>query len=213
MRETGKNRANSFFRTNLDDKVTVLSEESMRSVMGLLTHLESRARKEEKSAFILPEKSDLKKAFHLLAEKNLLPYRKQEALTFRELGRQLIRTAGAQVRLLRAYSENLQLLVLINNWRTAEALWLELLPELQTPLLELNLLKELWGVNPEWVGSGGVSLTLHQQQFVLIQSEMDDVLRHRQSLVELSDFIEGPIGKWLLRFDRVLGELDEMSVT
>jgi hypothetical protein len=209
MQEMHKNSRKLAFRVDLDSRITMLSDGSMKSVLGLLAHLETLAGSGGKSPFILPEKEDLKRAFGLLAHSQLEPT--QQGLSFRQLGRQIIRTARAHIRLLQTYTESMQLLVLINDWKTARRFWAELLPEFRTPLLELNFLEELWGIRPEQVEAEGVTLALHWQQFVLLQSEMEDLLKRRQSIVELSDFIEGPLGSWLVRFDGIMEKLDETS--
>jgi hypothetical protein len=204
-----KNGRKSAFSVDLDARITVLSDGGMKSVMGLLAHLESLASNGGKSPFILPEKEDLKRAFNLLAHSQLEPT--HQGLSFRQLGCQIIRTARAHIRLLQTYTESMQLLVLINDWKTARRFWAELLPEFRTPLLELNFLQELWGIFPEKVEAEGVTLALHWQQFVLLQSEMEDLLKRRQCIVELSEFIEGPLGSWLVRFDGIMERLDESS--
>ena len=88
-------------------------------------------------------------------------------------------------------------------------MWAELLPDCKTPLFELNFLEELWGICPDNLEAGGWSLTRHWQQFVLIQAEVEVLIARRQSLLQLSDTLEGHLGLWLKRFTDILEKLDE----
>jgi len=76
---------------------------------------------------------------------------------------------------------------------------------------ESPFLEELWGICPDNLEVGGWTLTRHWQQFVLIQAEVEVLLARRQSLLQLSDTLEGHLGLWLKRFADILAKLDEKS--
>ncbi len=132
-------------------------------------------------------------------------------VSLRELGRQVIRAAQSQVCGLQARLQQVESLVLINDWAVAEQLWAELVPDCKTPLFELSFLEELWGISPDKLPVNGSSLTRQWQEFVLLQAEFELLLGRRRSLVELSDALERDLGRWLRRFLELLGKLDEAS--
>ena len=134
-----------------------------------------------------------------------------ERISFRELGRQVIRAAHCQVLALQERLESVQSLVLINDWAVAERLWAKLAPDCKTPLFEMGFIEELWGIRADQLQVGGWSLTRQWQQFVLIQAEVEVLLGRRRSLVELSDMLERDLGRWLTKFVDLLEKLDEES--
>jgi hypothetical protein len=75
----------------------------------------------------------------------------------------------------------------------------------------LNFLEELWDIRPDQLEVGGWTLVRHWQQFVLIQAEIEVLLARRQSLMHLSDIVEGHLGLWLQKFGEILEKLDEHS--
>jgi hypothetical protein len=207
MSDTVKTSRPSFL-INLDGEIITLPGRSLESILGMFAHLEGLASRQGNQAGSAASKS-------ASAVPQLLP--KPEAfvaqrISFRELGRQVIRAAQSQIVVLRSRVERMQALVLINHWPVAERLWAEFLPDCKTPLYELNFLEELWGINPERLEVDGWSLVRHWQQFVLIQAEIEVLLARRQSLLQLSDTLEGQLGTWLKRFDSILEKLDEKSI-
>jgi hypothetical protein len=212
MSDVLKAREKTPFQINLDWEVLTLPGRSLESVVGMFAHLESLAARRTRSAGANSPGSDAARGHPALPKRQPFDDGVRERISFRDLGRQVIRTARAQVRSLQARTEEMQSLVLINQWTTADRLWAELLPDCKTPLFELNFLEELWGIRPDQLEVGGWSLIRHWQQFVLIQAEVEVLLARRQSLVELSDALEGHLGLWLKRFDEILGKLDEKSL-
>ena len=199
------------FLINLDGEIVTLPGKSLESMLGMFAHLENLALRRAKTQ---PAAAAAETAKSAPALPKYQPFDTGEAerISFRELGRQVMRAAQIQVRTLQIRNQEIQSLVLINNWKVADELWAELLPDCKTPLFELNFLEELWGINPDqWEIVDGWSLTRHWQQFVLIQAEVEVLLARRQSVLELSDTLEGHLGLWLKRFGDILDKLDEKS--
>ncbi len=200
------------FRVDLDQDIVTLPGRSLESMLGMFAHLESIAIRRannmvlsRKTAFNSPKPSSALPKFQAFEEGA------PERISFRELGRQVISAAQGQVKVLQARAQELHSLVLINNWQVAERLWADLLPDCKTPLFELNFLEELWGIKPDQLEVGGWTLVRHWQQFILIQAEVEVLLARRQSLMHLSDILEGHLGLWLKRFEDILNKLDEQS--
>lgn len=212
MSDTLKSPEKSPFQINLDGEALTLPGRSGESLAGMFAHLESlAARRNGRSAANHPA-GETPRANPALPGCHRPGDGARERISFRHLGHQVIRAARSQVAFLQARTEEIQSLVLLNHWSTANRLWAELLRECKTPLFELNFLEELWGIQPDQLEVGGRSLTSHWQQFVLIQAEVEVLLARRQSLVELSDALEWRLGPWLRQFDEILGTLDEKSL-
>ena len=203
-----KQRARKLFRIDLDSEIITLPGRGLKSVLGLFAHLENIAKRTEPDA--TPMLRRVGKALPVMtAEESAAQM--SERISFRELGRQIIRAAQSQVRALQDRLEADQSLVLINNWAVAERLWSRLAPDCKTPLFEISFVEELWGISADQLQVDGWSLTRQWQQFVLIQAEVEVLLGRRRSLVELSDMLERDLGRWLRKFLDLLEKLDEES--
>lgn len=208
MSETVKVTGPNPFLIHLDGEIATMPGRSLESMMGIFAHLESLALRRGKISGVFPGGT---KPAGNLPKSNGFAEGEVERISFRELGRQVIRAAQTQIRFLQSRTQEVQSLILINNWAVADQLWAELLPDCKTPLFELNFLEELWGISPDHLEAGGWTLTRHWQQFVLIQAEVEVLLARRQSLLQLSDTLEGHLGLWLKRFADILNKLDEKS--
>src|ERR1700722_5450473 len=186
MSDTLKAREKSPFQINLDWEVLTLPGRSLESLVGMFAHLESLAARRTKGSGANISGSDAARSHPTLPKRQPFDDGVRERTSFRDLGRQVIRAARSQVKSLQARTEEMQSLVLINQWATADRLWADLLPDCKTPLFELNLLEELWGIRSDQPEVGGWSLIRHWQQFVLIQAEVEVLLARRQNLLELS---------------------------
>lgn len=206
-----KQRTRKLFRNDLDSALTAMPERGWRAVLGLFAHLENLARRSEADATPALKAIGSGKPFPVVPWAAGVGDVPVESISFRELGRQVVRTARSQVRALQERLEAMQSLVLINEWSVAERLWSSLAPDCKTPLFEMGLVEELWGIGPEQLSAGGMSLTRQWQQFVLIQAEVEVLLGRRRSLVELSDALERELGRWLRQFVDLLEKLDEES--
>ncbi len=200
------------FRIDLEGEIITLPGRSLEAMLGMFAHLESLSLRRAKSSSLFSTGGDAARAQPVLPKRQPFEDGRMERISFRELGRQVIRAAQGQVQGLKLRTEEMQSLVLINNWPIAEQLWAELLPDCKTPLFELNFLEELWGICPDQFEAGGCSLIRHWQQFVLLQAEVEVLLARRQSLVRLSDTLEGHLGLWLKQFGEILEKLDEKSL-
>jgi hypothetical protein len=194
----------------LDSEVSPLSGRSLKSVLVFFAHLENLARR-----------GDLE---HLAASERLSSRRlrvrsgpgereepRSDKVSFRALGRQVIRAAQSQVRALQDRLQRAASLILINDWVVAEQLWAEMVPDCRTPLFELSFVEELWGVSPDELRVNGWSVTRQWHEFVLLQAEFELLLGRRRSLLALSDALERDLGHWLRRFAELLEKLDEAS--
>ena len=209
MSETAKTvRKKAPFGVDLDGDIITLPGKSVESMLGMFAHLESvalrRAHDPAHGSHAVKPKQPLPK-YQVFEEGSV------EKISFRELGRQVLHSAKGQVAVLQKRVHHMQSLILINSWNVAEDLWADLLPDCKTPMFELNFLEELWTINPERLDVGGWTLVRHWQQFVLIQAEIEVLLARRQSLIHLSDIIEGHLGLWLKRFEQILEKLDDYS--
>ena len=207
-----KQRSRKPFRIDLDSEIMAMPGRGWKTVLGLFAHLENLARRTEADAFPvlkgvgpgMPFSTALANAAGLGSV--------DERISFRDLGRQVIRAAKYQVRALQERLESVQSLVLINDWAVAERLWARLAPDCKTPLFEMGFIEELWGLSADHLHVNGWSLTRQWQQFVLIQAEVEVLLGRRRSLVELSDMLERDLGRWLGKFADLLEKLDEESI-
>jgi hypothetical protein len=199
------------FREDLDAEIVNLPGRSLEAMLGMFAHLESLALRRAKipSLFTTGDSSTIHPA---VPKRQSMEEGKMERISFRELGRQVIRAAQGQVHGLEARGIEMQALVLINEWPVGEKLWAELVTDCKTPLFELNFLEELWGICPEQFEVTGGSLIRHWQQFVLLQAEVEVLLARRQSLLRLSDTLDGHLSPWLKQFSDILEKLDEKSL-
>jgi hypothetical protein len=211
MSERTKQLSGNLFQVDLDGEIVTLPWRSLKSVMGIFEHLEHVASSRERESEAVAGRGAPERRRPKPAKGAMLEGVQSDGVRFRELGRQVIRTAQSQVRMLQARAQEVQALVLINNWTVAERLWSGLLTECKMPLFELNFLEELWGISPDHLEMEGWSLTRHWHQFVLLQAEVEIILARRQNPVELSDTLEGQLGNWLKRFGGILEKLDEES--
>ncbi|MBC8003398.1 MAG: hypothetical protein H7X97_12495 [Opitutaceae bacterium] len=135
------------------------------------------------------------------------------SVTFQELGGETIRIAREQVRRLAKQLEAAQLLILINDWRVAEQLWWELMPDLRAPLLELNFLWELGGARLLPSPQSGVSLSELAERLGHIQAQVEIQLRQRGDVVGLVTSLEENLGQWIRQLDGLLDSLHEIYHT
>ena len=145
------------FLIDLDREVITLPGRSLESIFGIFAHLESLSCRREKGGEAL-------NGVNMALAPALLPASEicgAPRITFRELGRQVIRATQSQVRVLQNRAEEMQSLVLINPWGVAHRLWTEFLPDCKTPLHELNFLEELWGIRSDKLEVDGWSLVRH----------------------------------------------------
>jgi hypothetical protein len=206
-----KQRVRKLFRIDLDSDIIALPGRGLKSVLGLFAHLENLARRTETVATPAFKGMGKGKTLPVMLGDPPAEGQMAERISFRELGRQVIRAAHCQVRALQERLEAVQSLVLINDWAVAERLWAKLAPDCKTPLFEMGFIEELWGISADQLQVGGWSLTRQWQQFVLIQAEVEVLLGRRRSLVELSDMLERDLGRWLGKFVDLLEKLDEES--
>lgn len=129
------------------------------------------------------------------------------SVTFQELGGETIRIAREQVRRLAKQLEASQLLILINDWRVAEQLWWELMPDFKAPLLELNFLWELGGARLLPSPESGISLSDLAERLGSIQARVEMNLRQCGDVVGLVTLLEESLGLWIKQLDHLLDSL------
>src|SRR5579859_794911 len=210
MSDVIKPASQRLFRADLDAQIIGLPGRSLRSMLGIFAQLESRARR-ERNPFAMDESAPPAQAHAGSSGKPALEGDWPKDTTYRELGRQVIRTMQSQVHALQARTLEIQSLLLINPWPAARLLCAELLADCATPLCELSFLEDLWGVCPGPLAMEGCPLARHWHQFIALQAEVDLLLARGRSLMELSDIMERHLGLWLAQFDEILGILDEKS--
>ena len=144
-----KTAVRSVFRTNLDCEISALPGRSWQSALGLFAHLENLSQRRGPDLQSVLRQLSRPRGRVLAGRGRRVEEAGERRVSYREVGRQVVRAAQAQVRNLQEKLERAQSLVLINEWAVAERLWSELVPECKTPLFEVSFLEELWGLNPD----------------------------------------------------------------
>ncbi len=200
------------FRVDLDSEIRIMSARCLKSLLGLFAHLENLGMCQKQQLLSVPSGERAARSQLLSALSQQVAATRLKRPCFRQLGRQVLGAAKSQVQVLQARTEEIQFLVLINNWPAADQLWSEFLPECKTPLFLLSFLEELWEINPGQSKSVGHAFARHWHRFILIQAEVENLLSSRQSLLELSNALELNLGSWLEGFEKLLEKLDEDSI-
>ena len=139
-------QARPLFRVDLDSPITTWPGGSLQSLSTIFVHLERMALRQHREANSIWENENVAKLHELLSGNNLMEPGQHAGLRFRDLGRQIIETANAQVQVLQNRAHEVQSLLLINDWPVAKRLWPPLQAECRTPLYELNFLEDLVGL-------------------------------------------------------------------
>ena len=197
------------FRVDLDGEITAWPGGSLQSLSAIFVHLEKMAVRQNRETGSIWENENIAKLHELLSGKPLVEPGQPAGLCFRDLGRQIIETAKAQVQVLQNRTHEVQSLLLINDWPVAKRLWPPLQAECRTPLYELNFLEDLWSFDQ----SQKAAASRHRRQFVLIQAEVRMHLARQESLLDLSNTLEQDLGCWLAHFGKMLLKLDEESMS
>lgn len=197
------------FRADLDSLITTWPGGSLQSLSAIFVHLEKMALRQNREANSMWENENVVKLHDLLAGNHLMELGRHAGLRFRDLGRQILETAEAQVQVLQDRAHEVQSLLLINDWPVAKRLWPPLQAECRTPLYELNFLEDLWGFDQAQMTAN----SRHRRQFVLIQAEVRMLLARQESLLDLSNTLERDLGCWLTHFGKILQKLDEESLS
>jgi hypothetical protein len=209
MSSVTNKQAGPSFRVDLDSEITTWPGSSLQSLSAIFVHLEKMAVRQNREAGSIWENENVAKLHELLSGNSLLEPGQQGGLSFRDLGRQIIETAKAQVQVLQNRAHEVQSLLLINDWPVAKRLWLPLQAECRTPLYELNFLEDLWGFDQPQMAAN----SRHRRQFVLIQADVRMLLARQESLLDLSNTLERDLGCWLTHFGKILQKLDEESLS
>jgi hypothetical protein len=209
MSSISNKQAKGPFRVDLDSEITTWPGSSLQSLAAVFVHLEKQARRQNQAASSIWENENVAKLHDLLSGRHVADSARNGGLSFRELGRQIIETAKAQVEVLQTRASEVQSLILINDWPVAKRLWNPLQSECRTPLYELNFIEDLWGLD----SAQSMANSRHRRQFVLIQADVRMLLARQESLLELSNTLERDLGCWLTHFGKILEKLDEDSAS
>jgi hypothetical protein len=202
-------QAKPLFRVDLDSPITTWPGSSLQSLSAIFVHLEKMAHRQNCEAASVWENENVAKLHEMLSGSHLMESGRRAGLRYRDLGRQIIETASAQVEVLQNRAHEVQSLLLINDWPVAKRLWPPLQAECRTPLYELNFLEDLWGFDPTQIAAN----SRHRRQFVLIQTDVRMLLARQESLLDLSNTLERDLGCWITHFGRILHKLDEESLS
>jgi hypothetical protein len=175
---------------------------------AIFLHLEKTALRLSGAAGPAREIESVAKLYELLTGSKPQESGLHRGLSFRQLGRQVLQTAQAQVRVLQERTHEVQSLLLINDWPVAKRLWPPLQAESRTPLYELNFLENFWGLDEQQLAVN----SRHRRQFALIQADVRLLLARQESLLDLSNTLERDLGCWLTHFGRILQNLDEETL-
>lgn len=211
MTTAQKKRGKSIFKADLNTEIANLPVRTLKSVSDIFLHLENLAIRHARDQGFW-DNEQLAKVQQILASNQPVEPGVFGGFRFRELGRQVLSTARAQVASLQARACQVQALMLINGWPVADRLWGALQADCRTPIYEVNFLEDLWGFDPAQLIVNGWSYARHRRQFVLIQADIGVLLARQQSLLELSNTLERDLGCWLGQFAKILDKLDEESL-
>jgi hypothetical protein len=196
------------FGVDLDSEITAWPGNSLQSLSAIFLHLEKMALRQNGAAGPAWENENVAKLHELLSGSKPQESGLRSGLSFRQLGRQVLQTAQAQVRVLQERAHEVQSLLLINEWPVAKRLWPPLQAECRTPLYELNFLENFWGFDDQQLAVN----SRHRRQFALIQADVRLLLARQESLLDLSNTLERDLGCWLTHFGRILQNLDEETL-
>lgn len=209
MTSSSNKQARGAFRVEMDSEITTWPGSSLQSLATVFVHLEKLAVRQNQAAGSIWENENVAKLHDLLSGRQLPDTARNGGLSYRQLGRQIIETAKAQVQALERRASEVQSLILINDWAVAKRLWNPLQSECRTPLYELNFIEDLWGFDQNQIAAN----SRHRRQFVLIQADVRMLLARQECLLELSNTLERDLGCWLTHFAKILDRLDEDSAS
>jgi len=130
-------------------------------------------------------------------------------LSFRDLGRQVLETAKAQVEVLQNRAHEVHPSSLSTDWPVAKRPLAPLQAECRTPLYELNFLEDLWGFDSPQMAAN----SRHRRQFVLIQADVECSWPARKASWTFPNTLERDLGCWADPFGKILQKLDEESLS
>src|SRR5208283_1171661 len=94
------------FRVDLDSEITTWPGSSLQSLAAVFVHLEKLAIRQNRNATSFWENENVAKLHELLSGSKLAETGHNGGLCFRELGRQIIETAKAQVQVLQTRAQD-----------------------------------------------------------------------------------------------------------
>jgi hypothetical protein len=104
-------------------------------------------------------------------------------------------------------TEELVLLVLINEWPAMDWLWRTLQSDIQAPMVKLGLLQEFLNLQPQSADTPANQLGLFWREFRATWHRLDEVYL-RQDKLALSDALEQDLLPWLNNLRRCLVQLE-----
>src|SRR5579864_7574119 len=111
------------FRVDLDSPITTWPGCSLQSLSAIFVHLEKSAIRQNRNSNSVWENESVARLHELLSGSQFREPGPNGGLCFRDLGRQIIDTARAQVEVLQNRAHEVQSLLLINEWPVAKRLW------------------------------------------------------------------------------------------
>ncbi|HVY70976.1 MAG TPA: hypothetical protein VHH73_13675 [Verrucomicrobiae bacterium] len=120
------------------------------------------------------------------------------------------RDARRHIERFTARSEDLVLLVLVNDWTVSDRLWLDIQPDLRGVLVALNLWQEMLADNPAAPVAEGLPLLAHLAGWQELWTELNDN-RTRKDAVGFSNALEQRLVPWLRELDAILAGLETVD--
>lgn len=183
-------------QVTLDGQAVELTTQQGRSLQAIRTHLETVALKRSRVLFSLTvngipvslgESMSPFKTFHKVVARTI---------GFGQLSFQLVGVAADQVNTLHERVQRMSLQVMINEWRKAEEMWWDLMPDLKDPLLTLSFVPQAVEALPHGNEIGSKAVKKFTQDLVKILENIEQII-HRQDLLELSNALENDLLPWL----------------
>jgi hypothetical protein len=131
-----------------------------------------------------------------------------ETISFEELSKQVIESAGVQVGVLQTQVESAAMQVLINDWATIEKLWQEWAPAFSSPVLIVKYLRDMCGRRVDELCIGRKTLGKHMEEFGQVWKGIELAFAQRDTF-ELSNILERLLVPWLEQLSAYLTKLNE----
>jgi hypothetical protein len=109
-----------------------------------------------------------------------------------------------------ARTEDLVLLVLVNDWTVSDRMWVEIQPDLRGVLVALNLWQELRAESPTIPAAEGLPLLAHLAGWQALWVELNDA-RTRKEAVAFSNALEQRLIPWLRELDALLAGVEAVE--
>jgi hypothetical protein len=196
----------------LDGKPVEIALTAMESISSIRAHLELMALRQER---VLSGLSVDGVEISLLHPPDWTsPYRlvAGRTISLHDYSRQLLLRVLQQVHQVCTRTEELVLVVLINDWPAMEWLWRTLQSDIQAPMIKLGLLQEFFTLQAQTANPDASQVGVYWREFRSTWHRLDEVYQ-RHDKFALSDALEQDLLPWLNRLRGCLISLERSAST